>query len=120
MVVCDPDKVKPRGIVGAPDLVVEILSRSTGRYDRGHKRDVYEKHGVREYWIVDPIRLSLEQYVLTDGKFHLRDMYHKYPKAVLADLRETERAAIPTEFQCAIFDGLTVRLDELFRSVALE
>ena len=119
MVVCDPDKVRDKGIIGAPDLVVEVLSRGTARHDRGHKKDVYEKFGVREYWIVDPIRLSVEQYVLEEGKFLLRDVYQKYPVSVLADMSEEERAAIATEFPCAIFDGLTVRLDDVFGRVTI-
>ena len=49
MVVCDPDKVKPDGVHGAPDLVVEVLSPSTGKNDRGYKKDIYEKYGVRNY-----------------------------------------------------------------------
>ena len=41
-------------VTGAPDLVVEILSPSTAHRDRGIKLDLYARHGVREYWIVDP------------------------------------------------------------------
>ena len=52
-------------IQGAPDLVVEILSPSTQRHDRGHKQDVYAERGVREYWIVDPDSRTLE--VLSAG-----------------------------------------------------
>ena len=52
-------------IQGAPDLVVEILSPSTQRHDRGHKQDVYAERGVREYWIVDPDARILE--VLSAG-----------------------------------------------------
>ena len=48
MVVCDPGKVKFDGIHGAPDLVVEVLSPSTAKYDRGHKMRAYQRRGVRD------------------------------------------------------------------------
>jgi len=54
MVVCDPEKVTRRGIRGAPDFVVEILSPSTASRDQIRKRRIYERHGVREYWVIDP------------------------------------------------------------------
>ncbi|RMI09417.1 MAG: Uma2 family endonuclease [Calditrichaeota bacterium] len=56
-------------IEGAPDLVVEILSESSAYYDLKHKRRVYEKFGVKEYWIVDPMEDSIEVYALREGKF---------------------------------------------------
>ena len=49
MVVCDPEKIdREKGVFGAPDLVVEVLSHGTARYDRGHKFRAYEHYGVRE------------------------------------------------------------------------
>lgn len=119
MVVCDPDKVRRTGIFGVPDLVIEVLSPGTARYDRGHKKDVYEKYGVREYWIVSPTDLSVEQYLLQDGHFVLRDVYTKYAPSVLAEMKEAERAAVVTEFPCGMFDGLTVRLDEVFGRIII-
>ena len=59
------------GIEGVPDLVIEILSPSTAKNDRGDKMKVYRRTGVREYWIVDPRSLTLEVYVLRDGDFEL-------------------------------------------------
>ena len=56
---------------GAPDLVVEILSKSTGRRDRGIKKRTYEAFGVREYWIVDPVGKVVEQHLLEAGCFRL-------------------------------------------------
>ena len=119
MVVCDPEKVKARGVVGAPDLVVEVLSPSTAKNDRGHKMNAYEKHGVREYWIVSPDALTLEQYVLEDGRFVLRDVYHRYTAAELADMKEKERADVVMEFQCSLFADLTIRLEDVFGRVVV-
>ena len=56
-------------IQGSPDLIVEILSDSTRRRDERLKRNLYEQHGVKEYWIVDPIKLWVEIYILTENKF---------------------------------------------------
>jgi Uma2 family endonuclease len=54
LVVCDPRKVDSLGVRGAPDLVVEVLSPSTAYRDETDKLLLYERHGVREYWIVNP------------------------------------------------------------------
>lgn len=51
-----------RGIEGAPDLVVEIISPSNSYTDRYEKKDAYQKAGVAEYWIVDPANQTLEVY----------------------------------------------------------
>ena len=116
MVVCDRDKIRDDGVRGVPDLVVEILSPSTGRYDKGHKKDVYEKHGVREYWIVSPGEQSIEQYVLENGRFVLRDVYTLYPDFMLKRMKDAEKAALVTEFKCTLFDDLSVRLEDVFSS----
>ncbi len=62
---------KEKIVIGAPDLVVEILSKSTAHKDRGDKRDIYEKYGVREYWLVDPVKKSIEQYAFVHERFKL-------------------------------------------------
>lgn len=54
VVVCDPAKLDDAGCRGAPDWVIEILSPATTARDRVEKRDLYEKHGVGEYWVLDP------------------------------------------------------------------
>ena len=56
-------------VEGAPDLVVEVLSPSTGTYDLTKKRSAYEEAGVREYWIVDPDGESVEVLVLEEGTY---------------------------------------------------
>jgi Uma2 family endonuclease len=62
--------VKDR-IEGAPDLVLEILSPSTAYYDLRQKKNVYEKYGVKEYIVVDPIEQSAELYILKDGIYQM-------------------------------------------------
>ena len=72
MVVCDPEKLRTNGIWGAPDLVVEILSPSTSRKDQHEKFDLYQRSGVKEYWVVDPVGKWIQQYVLEpDGRYGL-------------------------------------------------
>lgn len=59
------------GIVGAPDLVVEIVSKGSGDKDRAIKRDVYERFAVKEYWIVDPLYKSIEVYRMENNRYVL-------------------------------------------------
>jgi Uma2 family endonuclease len=60
---------------GAPDLGVEILAPGTARHDRGTKFELYEKHGVREYWLVEPEAQFVEVYVLREGRFVRQGLY---------------------------------------------
>ena len=62
-VVFDRSKIKHDGIHGAPDLVVEVLSPKTIKLDRGKKKDLYQENGVKEYWIIDPDKGSIEIYL---------------------------------------------------------
>ncbi|HMI05063.1 MAG TPA: Uma2 family endonuclease [Pedobacter sp.] len=69
-VVCDPTKIDQRGCIGAPDIVVEVLSPGNNRKELDNKFKIYEEFGVREYWIVHPSERSLIQYLLNeDGIF---------------------------------------------------
>ncbi len=65
--------IKEKRIEGAPDIVIEILSESNAYYDLKHKKNIYEKFGVKEYWIVDPMDRSLEIYVNKENVFTLFD-----------------------------------------------
>ena len=58
-------------ITGAPELIIEILSPSTAYYDLRQKKDVYERYGVKEYIIIDPIQLNAEVHSLENGQFRL-------------------------------------------------
>jgi Uma2 family endonuclease len=69
MVVCDATKLDERGICGAPDLVVEILSPGNSKKEVSNKFDLYEEAGVREYWIVNPEMKTVIIYNLVNDKF---------------------------------------------------
>ena len=62
-------------VQGAPDLVVEIRSESTARRDWTVKRDLYARHGVREYWIVDSDAATVSVLLLEDGKLKVAGVY---------------------------------------------
>lgn len=65
-------KIKPEQVkYPAPDFVAEVLSPGTERVDRGVKFEDYAAHGVGEYWIIDPEKQTVEQYVLRDGGYAL-------------------------------------------------
>ena len=69
LVVCDQNKVDRHGVHGAPDLIIEILSPDTAQYDRLVKFNLYQRAGVREYWIVDPAARMASVYTLKDGYY---------------------------------------------------
>lgn len=75
LVVCDPGKVDRRGVRGAPDWLLEVLSPSTAAHDQIAKRRTYERAGVREYWLVHPGDRTLTVYVLDNGQYGRPEIY---------------------------------------------
>lgn len=75
-VVCDNSKLDERGCKGAPDMIVEILSPSTGKMDKVIKFNKYEKAGVKEYWILEPDQKIMSAFVLQpNGRYGRPEMY---------------------------------------------
>ena len=87
-----------RRYFGVPDLVMEILSKSTAKEDKENKYQEYERAGVLEYWIVDPFRKAIEVYTLDDG------IYKKFGKW-----------GIDETVKSKLLDGFEVRIDEVMR-----
>ncbi len=100
-IICDPSKLKSFGCVGAPDWVIEILSPWTSRRDLAEKHALYERHGVKEYWVIDPGNRYVHVYVLgSDGR---------YPKPVLHVGAATAASTV-----CP---GFEVKLEDLFAAI---
>lgn len=103
-----------KNIYGAPDMVVEVLSKSTQKKDRTVKKDTYEVYGVREYWIVDPFSKSVSVYLLRDGKYFLDDEYILFDEDDLEFMTDEEKADIKHEVPVSICEGLTIPLEFVF------
>jgi Uma2 family endonuclease len=68
-IICDENKIDERGAIGAPDLVIEILSPGNSNKEMKYKFDLYEEAGVLEYWIVNPADKTIFIYVLKENEF---------------------------------------------------
>jgi Uma2 family endonuclease len=75
LVVCDKKKITDANIQGAPDLVIEVLSPATALKDRREKKALYEKHGVPEYIIADPISNTVERYLLKNSRYDAPEVF---------------------------------------------
>ncbi len=76
-VVCDKSKLDDHGCKGAPDMALEILSPSTQRHDRLVKLNLYQRAGVREYWIVSPEERTAQVFLLQDGILRPHEVYDR-------------------------------------------
>jgi Uma2 family endonuclease len=87
-VICDQSKIDNQGCIGAPDMIVEILSPSTAHKDLKEKFDVYESSGVKEYWIVSPGDKIIDVFLLENEKYQLKGKYTLGDKIYLYTLPE--------------------------------
>ena len=117
MIVCDRSKIKENHVEGAPDLVIEILSISTRKRDFGIKKNVYEKYGVKEYWIVDPRAKSIQVYCRMDGKLELNNVYTVPYSQELEALTEEEREKLTLSLKVGLYDDFVIDVGEVFRDI---
>jgi len=99
-VICDPAKLDARGCLGTPDLIVEITSPSTIGKDMKEKLLLYEKHGVKEYWIMHPEAGVVELFSANNKR--------KYSKPTV--FTQTDR------IEDKLFPGLAVDLAQIFNT----
>ena len=74
-IICDPAKLDEYGCLGAPDMIIEIVSPGNSNRDVSDKFALYQRHGVREYWIVHPNDQTVNVFILKEGQFILEGMY---------------------------------------------
>ncbi len=98
-VVCDPSKIDEKGCIGAPDLIIEILSPGNSNKEMKIKFDLYKENGVKEYWTVNLVDRQIFQYTLVDDK------YIGLPPVI-----ETETLLSP------LFPDLKIELKDIFTS----
>ena len=101
-------------IHGVPDMVVEVLSKSTRKKALTVKKDSYEACGVKEYWIVDPYMEIVDVYLLRDGKYFLNGEYINYTDEEFEDLNDEQKAEAKFEITLATFPDLTINIKEIF------
>jgi Uma2 family endonuclease len=100
IIVCDQGKLDEKGCLGAPDFIAEITSPSSLKRDIEEKYQVYEKYGVREYWVIFPETKSVNVFVLDEnGKYQVGGMY-----------------ASDSRIKVNIFNDLEIDLTEIFKS----
>lgn len=92
------DIITAANVQGAPDLVVEILSPSTSRLDRTRKRELYERHRVKEMWLLDPAEGKIWVLLLQDGKLEVAGEYGE-----------------EDSFTSETLGGLSIALDDVFQ-----
>ena len=98
VIICDKSKLDGKGCIGAPDLIVEILSLTSTKRDVEEKFKLYEENGVREYWIIHPNDETATIFLLENGKYKLQGIFAK-----------------ETKVKPTIFDGkITIDLEEVF------
>ncbi len=110
MIVCDRKRLRGGSYFGIPRFVAETLSPSTALKDRTEKKDIYEKAGVEEYWIVSPQGL-VEIYYLQDGEYILEYSY------MLQDDKEDADYNAETVICLRAFPHIKMELRDIFEGI---
>ncbi len=96
-VICDESKLDDAGCKGAPDFIIEILSQSTAEKDATVKKKLYEKNGVKEYWLVDTWTKFIHVYLLKNGQYGFAKCYE-----------------LDMELEVTTLKGLTIKVNDIF------
>jgi len=93
--------IEEKRLHGAPELIIEVLSPGTARYDKIEKYKLYERHGVREYWIASPLEQFVEVFSLENGKFKFMGVF-----------------GAEQSFVSPVLDGKIIDLTKIFPAIA--
>jgi Uma2 family endonuclease len=96
-IICDLTKLDEAGCIGAPDIIVEILSKGNNKKELQNKYEVYEEFGVKEYWIINPEEQNLMVYTLEDGNYKPSKLF-----------------TTGDEITTNILPGLVINLEDIF------
>ena len=114
-IVCDSSKIGEENIKGAPDFVAEVLSPSTRKRDMTVKKLIYEKYGVKEYWIISPKDEAVEVYRLNEhGRYYLDNVYTNFSEYEWEQLKEEEREKFNLTLKISLYDDLEISIKEIF------
>lgn len=114
MIVCNRSIIHDDAIYGAPDLVVEVLSPSTAKNDRGPKMRHYAEAGVKEYWIVTPVGKTVEVYYNHDGRFEIDAVYTDFSDHDLELMDDDDRKNVCLEIPVSLYDDFRVKVKDIF------
>ena len=109
--------INKTGVFGTPDLIVEVSSPSKASILRVEKFKLYEKYGVKEYWIVHQEEKSVEVYLRQDDKLILNKIYSIYPDYEWEKLTDEQKAEVPLEIKVSLYDDFYVKLEDIFEYV---
>ena len=111
MILCDRKNIKKGSYFGIPKFIAETISPSTALKDKTIKKEVYEKFGVLEYWIIDVRSLSIEIYHLINGKYQLINIY------TLIDDADDQEYNKETVINLFSFPNINLTLSQIFENV---
>jgi len=112
-----------KNIKGAPDFIAEVLSPSNSSHDLIYKKDLYEKHGVKEYWIVDIYMKNIHVYVLKNGLYGNPTIYHYFTEDEIKEIEngfdeyEKEQIKIKEIITHTFGDEIRAPLNKIFENI---
>ena len=118
LIVCDKSKINGRSIKGTPDMIIEILSPSNTAHDLKTKFILYQKTGVREYWIADPFTKTIQVYILKNGKYSKGIIYRDDDIVPVYTLKgcEINLADVFDESEYSIESGIKPKIIEAMKA----